>query len=154
MSSLDIREKVKLLPRQPGVYQFLDVEGRIIYVGKAVDLRSRVGSYFGTQGGMSGKTLRLVRLIADLRTIVVSTEFDALLLENSLIKQHQPKYNIALKDDKSYPWIRIRNEHFPRVEGMRNPEDDGSEYFGPYGSVRVMRSGASAPIARVWTAAV
>ena len=89
---------------------------------------------------MSGKTLRLVRLIADLRTIVVSTEFDALLLENSLIKQHQPKYNIALKDDKSYPWIRIRNEHFPRVEGMRNPEDDGSEYFGPYGSVRVMRS--------------
>ncbi|HMC97421.1 MAG TPA: excinuclease ABC subunit UvrC, partial [Flavobacteriales bacterium] len=107
---------------------------------KAVDLRSRVGSYFGTQGGMSGKTLRLVRLIAVLRTIVVSTEFDALLLENSLIKQHQPKYNIALKDDKSYPWIRIRNEHFPRVEGMRNPEDDGSEYFGPYGSVRVMRS--------------
>ncbi|MEO8590271.1 MAG: excinuclease ABC subunit UvrC [Flavobacteriales bacterium] len=140
MSNLDVREKVKLLPRQPGVYQFLDAEGTIIYVGKAIDLRSRVGSYFGAQGGMSGKTLRLVRNIIDMRTMVVATEFDALLLENSLIKQHQPKYNVALKDDKSYPWIRIRNERFPRVEGMRNPEHDGSEYFGPYASVRVMRT--------------
>lgn len=140
MPGLDIREKVKLLPRQPGIYQFLDDEGKILYVGKATDLRSRVGSYFGAQNGMTGKTLRLVHQIKDLRTIVVSTEFDALLLENSLIKQHQPKYNVALRDDKSYPWIRIRNEHFPRVEGMRNPEDDGSEYYGPYGSVRVMRS--------------
>src|SRR6187399_366209 len=83
MSDLDVREKVKLLPRQPGVYQFLDAEGTIIYVGKAIDLRSRVGSYFGAQGGMSGKTLRLVRNIMDLRTMVVATEFDALLLENS-----------------------------------------------------------------------
>jgi len=139
-TTLDVREKVKLLPRQPGVYQFLDAEGTIIYVGKAIDLRSRVGSYFGTQGGMSGKTLRLVRNIVDMRTMVVATEFDALLLENSLIKQHQPKYNVALRDDKSYPWIRIRNERFPRVEGMRNPEHDGSEYFGPYASVRVMRT--------------
>ena len=140
MSDLDVREKAKLLPRQPGVYQFLDAEGTIIYVGKAIDLRSRVGSYFGAQAGMTGKTLRLVRNIVDLRTIVVATEFDALLLENSLIKQHQPKYNVALKDDKSYPWIRIRKERFPRVEGMRNPENDGSEYFGPYASVRVMRT--------------
>ncbi len=140
MDELDVREKVKLLPRQPGVYQFLDAEGTIIYVGKAIDLRSRVGSYFGAQSGMTGKTLRLVRNIVDLRTIVVATEFDALLLENSLIKQHQPKYNVALKDDKSYPWIRIRKERFPRVEGMRNPENDGSEYFGPYASVRVMRT--------------
>ncbi len=140
MADLDVREKVKLLPRQPGVYQFLDAEGTIIYVGKAIDLRSRVGSYFGAQGGMTGKTLRLVRNIVDLRTMVVATEFDALLLENSLIKQHQPKYNVALKDDKSYPWIRIRNERFARVEGMRNPENDGSEYYGPYASVRVMRT--------------
>lgn len=140
MSELDVREKVKLLPRQPGVYQFLDAGGSIIYVGKAIDLRSRVGSYFGTTNGMSGKTLKLVRNITDLRTIVVATEFDALLLENSLIKQHQPKYNVALKDDKSYPWIRIRNERFPRVEGMRNPEDDGSEYFGPYASGKVMHT--------------
>ncbi|MEZ4807427.1 MAG: excinuclease ABC subunit UvrC [Flavobacteriales bacterium] len=140
MSELDVREKVRLLPRQPGVYQFLDAEGTVIYVGKAIDLRSRVGSYFGAQAGMTGKTLRLVRNIADLRTIVVATEFDALLLENSLIKQLQPKYNVALKDDKSYPWIRIRNERFPRVEGMRNPEHDGSEYYGPYASVRVMRT--------------
>ena len=140
MSELDVREKVKLLPRQPGVYQFLDAEGTIIYVGKAIDLRSRVGSYFGAQGGMTGKTLRLVRNIVDLRTMVVATEFDALLLENSLIKQLQPKYNVALKDDKSYPWIRIRNERFARVEGMRNPENDGSEYYGPYASVRVMRT--------------
>lgn len=140
MADLEVREKVKLLPRQPGVYQFLDAEGTIIYVGKAIDLRSRVGSYFGAQGGMTGKTLRLVRNIVDLRTMVVATEFDALLLENSLIKQHQPKYNVALKDDKSYPWIRIRNERFARVEGMRNPENDGSEYYGPYASVRVMRT--------------
>ncbi|MBK6776955.1 MAG: excinuclease ABC subunit C [Flavobacteriales bacterium] len=140
MSELDVREKVKLLPRQPGVYQFLDAEGNIVYIGKAIDLRSRVGSYFGSSTGMSGKTLRLVRTIVDLRTILVATEFDALLLENSLIKQHQPKYNVALKDDKSYPWIRIRNERFPRVEGMRNPEHDGSEYFGPYASGKVMHT--------------
>ena len=78
--------------------------------------------------------------IVDLKVIVVQTEFDALLLENSLIKQHQPRYNVMLKDDKSYPWIRIRNERFPRVEGMRNPEKDGSEYYGPYASARVMKT--------------
>ena len=140
MSELDIREKVKLLPRQPGIYQFLDAEGKIIYIGKAIDLRSRVSSYFGSGSGMSGKTMKLVRTIMDLRTILVATEFDALLLENSLIKQHQPKYNVALKDDKSYPWIRITNERFPRVEGMRNPVHDGSEYFGPYASGKVMHT--------------
>jgi excinuclease ABC subunit C len=139
MTELDVRDKVKLLPHQPGVYQFFDVEGKILYVGKAKDLRNRVGSYFA-KSHLDGKTAALVRKITDLRTIVVPTEFEALLLENSLIKEHQPRYNILLRDDKSFPWIRIRNEALPRVEGMRNPEDDGAEYYGPYASVRTMRT--------------
>jgi excinuclease ABC subunit C len=136
---LDVREKVKLLPHKPGVYQFFDPEGKILYVGKATSLRSRVGSYF-TKDHADGKTRILVRKIADLRTIVTETPYDALLLENSLIKEYQPRYNIMLRDDKSYPWIRIRNEHYPRIEGMRNPVDDGSEYIGPFASVRAMRT--------------
>jgi len=140
MPDLDIREKVRLLPHQPGVYQFFDFSERIIYIGKAKDLRNRVGSYFNKQKYETGKTAKLVANIVDVKVFVVATEFDALLLENSLIKQHQPRYNIMLKDDKSYPWIRIRNERFPRVEGMRNPEKDGSEYFGPYASSRVMHT--------------
>lgn len=140
MPEIDIREKVKLLPHQPGVYQFLDFSGRIIYIGKAKDLRNRVSSYFNKQKYETGKTAKLVANIVDVEVIVVATEFDALLLENSLIKQHQPRYNVMLKDDKSYPWIRIRNERFPRVEGMRNPEKDGAEYYGPYASARVMKT--------------
>lgn len=139
MHDLDVREKVKLLPHTPGVYQFLDAEGTILYVGKAKDLRHRVGSYFA-KTHTDGKTNILVRKIVDLRVIHVPTEFEALLLENSLIKQHQPRYNILLRDDKSFPFIRIRNERFPRVEGMRNPEQDGSEYFGPYAGVRTMKT--------------
>ncbi len=136
---LDVREKVKLLPHKPGVYQFFDSDGKILYVGKATSLRSRVGSYFA-KDHPDGKTRILVRKIVDLRTIVTETPYDALLLENSLIKEYQPRYNILLRDDKSYPWIRIRNEHFPRIEGMRNPVDDGSEYIGPFASVRAMRT--------------
>lgn len=136
---LDIREKIKLLPHQPGVYQFFDSEGKILYVGKATSLRSRVGSYFA-KDHPDGKTRVLVRKITDLRTIVTESPYEALLLENSLIKAYQPRYNILLRDDKSYPWIRIRNEHYPRIEGMRNPEDDGSEYIGPFASVRTMRT--------------
>lgn len=139
MTELDVRDKVRLLPHTPGVYQFFDGEGKILYVGKAKDLRNRVGSYF-TKGHTDGKTAALVRKIVDLRTIVVPTEFEALLLENSLIKEHQPRYNILLRDDKSFPWIRIRNEALPRIAGMRNPEDDGAEYFGPYPGVRTMRT--------------
>lgn len=139
MHDLDVREKVKLLPHTPGVYQFLDNEGTILYVGKAKDLRHRVSSYFA-KTHTDGKTNILVRKIADLRVIHVPTEFEALLLENSLIKQHQPRYNILLRDDKSFPFIRIRNERFPRVEGMRNPEKDGSEYYGPYAGVRTMKT--------------
>ena len=139
MEPLDVREKVKLLPHSPGVYQFFDADGKILYVGKAKDLRNRVGSYFAKYHS-DGKTSLLVQKIRDLRTIVVDTEFDALLLENSLIKEHQPRYNILLRDDKSFPFIRIRNEALPRVEGMRNPVDDGSEYFGPYAGVRTMKT--------------
>ena len=138
MSELDVREKVRLLPAEPGVYQFLDDTGKIIYVGKAKSLHDRVNSYFAKD--IYGKTAALVRNIADLRTIVVNSEFEALLLENTLIKEHQPKYNILLRDDKSFPWIRIRKEHFPRVEGMRNPEEDGSEYYGPFTSAKSMRT--------------
>jgi len=98
-----------------------------------------VSSYFA-KSHLDGKTAALVRRIVDLRTIVVPTEFEALLLENSLIKEHQTRYNILLRDDKSFPWIRIRNEGLPRIEGMRNPEDDGAEYYGPYASVRTMRT--------------
>ena len=139
MSDLDVREKVKLLPHQPGVYQFFDAAGKILYVGKAKDLRHRVGSYFA-KNHADGKTSLLVRKIVDLRVIIVPTEFEALLLENSLIKELQPRYNILLRDDKSFPFIRIRNERFPRVQGMRNPEEDGSEYYGPYASVRTMKT--------------
>jgi excinuclease ABC subunit C len=121
------------------VYQFFDADGAILYVGKAKDLRNRVGSYFAKEH-FDGKTRLLVRKIVDLRVIHVPTEFEALLLENSLIKEHQPRYNILLRDDKSFPFIRIRNERFPRVEGMRNPENDGSDYFGPYASVRTMKT--------------
>ncbi len=139
MEPLDVREKVRLLPHSPGVYQFYDADGKILYVGKAKDLRNRVTSYFAKYHS-DGKTSLLVAKIRDLRTMVVDTEFDALLLENSLIKQHQPRYNILLRDDKSFPFIRIRNEALPRVEGMRNPVDDGSEYFGPYAGVRTMKT--------------
>lgn len=139
MSEIDVREKVRLLPHHPGVYQFFDQEGKILYVGKAKDLRHRVGSYFA-KNHADGKTNLLVRKIVDLRVILVPTEFEALLLENSLIKEHQPRYNILLRDDKSFPFIRIHNERYPRVEGMRNPEDDGSEYYGPYASVRTMKT--------------
>lgn len=135
----DVRRKVALLPQKPGVYQFFNAEGTVIYVGKATSLRSRVGSYFA-KNHPDGKTRLLVGKIADLRTIVTETPYDALLLENSLIKEYQPRYNILLKDDKSYPWIRIRNEHYPRIEGMRNPVDDGSEYIGPFASVGAMRT--------------
>ncbi len=139
MRTLDVREKARLLPHQPGVYQFYDEDGKILYVGKAKDLKHRVCSYFAKQH-LDGKTNMLVKRIADLHVIMVPTEFEALLLENSLIKEHQPRYNILLRDDKSFPFIRIRNERFPRVEGMRNPEEDGAEYHGPYASVRTMRT--------------
>ncbi len=126
------------LPQNPGVYQYVDENGKIIYVGKAKDLRKRVSSYFTKE--QSGKLRVLVRRIRDIRFIVVETEMDALLLENNLIKQYQPRYNVLLKDDKSYPWICIKNEPFPRIFSTRNLIQDGSEYFGPYASGKMMKT--------------
>ena len=131
---------IKTLPDQPGVYQYFDSEGKILYVGKAKNLRKRVSSYFTRDVHENNKTTVLVRKIVDVKYIVVETETEALLLENSLIKQLQPRYNVMLKDDKTYPWIRITNERFPKVFPTRNIIKDGSQYFGPYASVKVMHT--------------
>lgn len=138
-ASKDLDLKLKVLPNKPGVYQFFDATGKILYVGKAKDLKKRVSSYFNKQLE-NGKTKALVRLIRDIKYIVVDTELDALLLENNLIKKHQPRYNIQLKDDKTYPWICIKKEPFPRVFTTRRFIKDGSKYFGPYPSVRVVNT--------------
>ncbi|NOX85593.1 MAG: excinuclease ABC subunit C, partial [Chlorobi bacterium] len=130
---------IRSLPEKPGVYQYLDKEGKVIYVGKAKNLKKRVSSYF-TKTHQSGKLKLLVRKIHDIKFVVTNTELDALLLENNLIKKYQPRYNIQLKDDKSFPWICIKNEPFPRIFPTRNIIKDGSEYYGPYASVRMMRT--------------
>ncbi len=135
-----LKELVAALPHSPGVYQYFDKQGVIIYVGKAKDLRKRVSSYFVAGRNHSTKVQVLVRQIADIRHIVVDSESDALLLENSLIKTHQPRYNILLKDDKSYPWIALLGENFPRVISTRQIKKDGSRYFGPYSSIAMQRS--------------
>jgi len=131
---------LRSLPDNPGIYQFLDKEGKIIYVGKAKNLKKRVSSYFTRDASLVGKVKVMVKKIADIHHIVVDTELDALLLENNLIKTYQPRYNIMLKDDKSFPWICIRKEPFPRVFHTRNLVNDGSEYFGPYASVKMMNT--------------
>ncbi len=139
MSSIrkDIQLKLKTLPNKPGVYKYFNQGGEVIYVGKAKDLKKRVSSYF-TKAPESGKTQVLVKQIRDIQYIVVDNEFDALLLENNLIKQHQPRYNIHLKDDKTYPWICIKKEPFPRVFTTRKLIKDGSKYYGPYPSMAVV----------------
>ncbi|MBD0823530.1 excinuclease ABC subunit UvrC [Aestuariibaculum marinum] len=129
--------QLKTLPNQPGVYQYYDANGTIIYVGKAKNLKKRVSSYF-TKTHDNGKTRVLVKKIASVKHIVVETETDALLLENNLIKKYQPRYNVMLKDDKSYPWICIKKERFPRVFSTRRVFKDGSEYFGPYTSMKTV----------------
>ncbi len=130
---------IRSLPEKPGVYKYLDKDQKVIYVGKAKNLKKRVSSYF-TKTHRSGKLKLLVRKIADIKFVVTNTEGDALLLENNLIKKHQPRYNIQLKDDKSFPWICIKNEHFPRIFPTRHLVKDGSEYYGPYASVRMMKT--------------
>ena len=137
--ALDIINLVNNLPNNPGVYQFLNSDNVIIYVGKAKSLKKRVKSYF-KQNHKDRKTNSLVKNIYNVKHIVVKTESDALLLENSLIKKFQPKYNILLKDDKSYPWICIKKERFPRVFYTRKMIKDGSDYFGPYTSLRVVKT--------------
>ena len=127
------------MPSEPGVYQFFNKEDKIIYIGKAKNLKKRVSSYFQKNIG-SRKTKNLVKNISEIKHIIVSSESDALLLENSLIKKYQPKYNILLRDDKTYPWIVIKNESFPRVLTTRRVEKDGSEYFGPFTNYKTVRT--------------
>ncbi len=135
-----VQEILKRIPENPGVYQYYDETGTIIYVGKAKNLKKRVLSYFSKDHADSPKTRILVRKIQDLKIIVVETEEDALLLENNLIKQYRPRYNVLLKDDKTYPSICIKKEPFPRVFQTRNIIRDGSEYYGPYSSVPMVRA--------------
>ena len=130
---------MKILPDAPGVYKYFDKEGKILYIGKAKSLKKRVSSYFNKKQHENGKTRILVSKIWDVNITVVPTEMDALLLENSLIKEFQPKYNINLKDDKSFPLIKITKERFPKIFPVRNPKKDGSTYFGPYSNVRLMK---------------
>ena len=137
MSKPTIEVQLQTLPNTPGVYQFYDALGVVIYVGKAKNLKNRVRSYFNKVHDY-GKTNVLVKKIIEIKHIVVETETDALLLENNLIKKHQPRYNVLLKDDKSYPWICIKNERFPRVFQTRRMIKDGSEYFGPYTSLKTV----------------
>jgi excinuclease ABC subunit C len=137
MSNPTIEIQLKTLPNTPGVYQFYDATGVVIYVGKAKNLKNRVRSYFNKVHDY-GKTNVLVKKIVEIKHIVVETETDALLLENNLIKKYQPRYNVLLKDDKSYPWICIKNERFPRVFQTRRMIKDGSEYFGPYTSIKTV----------------
>lgn len=137
---MDIREKITLLPHQPGVYRYYNSEGTVIYVGKAKDLNKRVAQYFVAPERLNTKTRLLVSRIADVQYSVVDSEADALLLENNLIKQYKPRYNILLKDSKTYPWICITNEEFPKVLLTRRVDKNGSKYFGPYSSVQHARA--------------
>lgn len=134
-----LKEKISILPDTPGVYIYYNAEGRVIYVGKAKNLKRRVSSYFNKVHDTL-KTRILVNNIADMNYIVVPTEQDALNLENSLIKEYKPKYNILLKDDKSYPWICITNEHYPRIFLTYNRTKDGSKYFGPYTNTKIAKT--------------
>lgn len=134
----DYKEELKKIPHRPGVYQYFDKEDTLIYVGKAKNLRNRVGSYFVNDNNLNSKTRVLVRKINRIAFTIVDTEIDAWLLENNLIKKHKPRYNVMLKDDKTYPWIVIKNEHFPRVFWTRQYIKDGSRYYGPYASVGMM----------------
>jgi len=139
MNPEEIQLQISTLPDSSGVYQFYDKDGKILYVGKAKNLKKRVSSYF-TKNHDYGKTRVLVKKIHSIKHIVVKTESDALLLENNLIKEYQPRYNVMLKDDKSYPWICIKNERFPRVFSTRKLIKDGSEYYGPYTSMKTIQT--------------
>jgi excinuclease ABC subunit C len=140
MEKFDYRAALKNIPHKPGVYQFWDDEKELIYIGKAKDLRNRVTSYFNKDTNVNGKTRVLVTKIRNITFTIVDTEVDAWLLENSMIKKHQPRYNVMLKDDKTYPWIIIKNEHYPRIFWTRRIVRDGSKYLGPYASVSMMHN--------------
>lgn len=135
-----LNEKLRLLPDHPGVYLFRDAEGQILYVGKAISLRNRVRSYFQAGRGLEAKTQALVALVADMEVILTDSEVEALILENNLIKRHQPKYNIRLRDDKQYPSLRLDlRAAWPRLEVVRRPSEDGARYFGPYPHAAAVR---------------
>jgi excinuclease ABC subunit C len=138
--SLTLREKLDSLPTDPGVYQYRDRDGKVIYVGKAKNLRNRVRSYFQKGRPKDAKTQALVRKIADLEVIVTDSAVEALILEDTLIKKLRPRYNVMLRDDKTYPYIRITNEPFPRIFATRKVIRDGSKYFGPYTDVKYVRN--------------
>jgi len=135
-----LKSLVEVLPDKPGVYQYFDIDRKLLYIGKARDLKKRVSSYFSPTKQESFKQHLLVNKIADIKHIVVSSESDALLLENNLIKKHQPRYNVLLKDDKTFPWICVKNEPFPRIFYTRNLIQDGSAYYGPYTSVLMVKT--------------
>ena len=136
----ELAHQVSVLPHKPGIYKFYDRNKKLLYVGKAKNLRKRVASYFNKRSHESGKTHILVGKIVSLEYLVVESEHDALLLENNLIKEFKPRYNVQLKDDKTFPWLCIKNEPFPRVFSTRNVVQDGSEYYGPYASVKIMKT--------------
>ncbi|RZA04067.1 MAG: excinuclease ABC subunit C [Sphingobacteriaceae bacterium] len=140
MNKFDYRAAIKNIPHKPGVYQYWDEANELIYIGKAKDLRNRVNSYFNKDLNVNAKTRVLVSKIRNITFTIVDTEIDAWLLENSLIKKHQPRYNVMLKDDKTYPWIIIKNENFPRIFWTRRIVKDGSKYLGPYASVSMMHA--------------
>ncbi|MCT8339209.1 excinuclease ABC subunit UvrC [Flavobacteriaceae bacterium TK19130] len=139
MAQASVPLQISTLPNSPGVYQYYDKNGKLLYVGKAKNLKKRVSSYFNKTHD-NARTRLLVRKIKDIKHIVVANETDALLLENNLIKKYQPRYNVMLKDDKSYPWICIKNERFPRVFPTRRVIKDGSEYYGPYTSMKTVHT--------------
>ena len=139
MSQIPIDIQLSSLPTTPGVYQFYDLDDKILYVGKAKNLKKRVSSYF-KKNHEHGKTRVLVKKIKSIRHIVVPTESDALLLENNLIKKYRPRYNVLLKDDKTFPWVCIKKEKFPRIFPTRKFIKDGSEYFGPYTSMKTIHT--------------
>lgn len=136
----DYREALKKIPHKPGVYQYWDSENELIYIGKAKDLRNRVTSYFNKDIQLNAKTRVLVSKIRNITFTIVDSEVDAWLLENAMIKKHQPRYNVMLKDDKTYPWIIIKNENFPRIFWTRRIVRDGSKYLGPYASLSMMHA--------------
>jgi excinuclease ABC subunit C len=134
-----IQQTLDALPRKPGVYLMHNARGTIIYVGKAINLANRVRSYFHASAQENSKTRRLVAEIAEIEWIITNTEVEALILEANLIKKHRPRYNIRLKDDKRYPYLKVTHEDFPKIHITRRMNRDGSQYFGPYTSTRALR---------------
>ncbi len=137
---MKIDDKLNTLPTKPGIYQFLDPKGQILYVGKANNLRSRVKSYFQKSRNLDPRLMIMVKKVSDLEFIITDSDVEALILEANLIREHKPRYNINLKDDKSFPYIRITAENFPQVFPTRRMIRDGSHYFGPYTNVKEMRN--------------